>query len=471
MDKDAPDFSGEIGSLTDRRIHIKIILSSSLFFPHEYTGAMVDYLKKSDAAVARLIAAETKRQSETIDLIASENIASYAVREALGSVLTNKYSEGYPSKRYYAGNAVIDEVEELAKTRARKLFGLDKNWSVNVQPLSGSPANMAVYFGLLAPGDTFMAMALSSGGHLTHGDPVNFSGRLFRPVHYGVGKDGYIDYDEVQRIAMREKPKLIVAGFTAYPRTIDFKKFSAIAKEAGAFFMVDMAHIAGLVAAGAHPSPFPYADVVTTTTHKSLRGPRGAIIFSRIDRKFTSPFSERAGFTRNGKEMTIARAVNRAVFPGLQGGPHDNQTAAIAVCLGEAMKPSFKTYGRQIVKNATALADALQKLGFNLISGGTDNHLMLVDLTDKNMSGLEAQTRLERAGIITSRTTIPHDPRPPYDPSGIRLGTPAITTRGMREKEMCEIAGFIREGLDMDAHSLASLRKKIILLCKRFPLL
>ncbi|MFY9462864.1 MAG: serine hydroxymethyltransferase [Candidatus Sungiibacteriota bacterium] len=419
---------------------------------------MALYLKKIDPEVARLIAAETRRQSETIDLIASENIASLAVREALGSVLTNKYSEGYAGKRYYAGNSVIDEVEELAKARARAVFGLGKNWSVNVQPLSGSPANMAVYFGLLEPGNKFMAMALSSGGHLTHGDPVNFSGRLFSPVHYSVGKDGYIDYDEVRRLAVREKPKLILAGFTAYPRSIDFKKFGAIAKEVGAFFMVDMAHIAGLVAAGAHPSPFPYADVVTTTTHKSLRGPRGAIIFSRIDRKFT----------RDGKETTIARAINRAVFPGLQGGPHDNQTAAIAVCLGEAMKPSFKTYGKQIVRNAKALADTLQSRGFRLISGGTDNHLMLVDLTDKNMSGLEAQTRLEEAGIITSRTTIPYDPRPAYDPSGIRLGTPAITTRGMKEREMAEIARLINEALTNG--EVKSIKKDIVVLCKRFPL-
>lgn len=421
---------------------------------------MINNLKKSDSEVARLVAAEARRQQETIDLIASENIASLAVREALGSVLTNKYSEGYVGKRYYAGNSVIDEVEELAKARARKLFGLGKNWSVNVQPLSGSPANMAVYFGLLEAGDKFMAMALSSGGHLTHGDPVNFSGRLFSPVHYSVGADGRVDYDEARLLAMREKPRLLLAGFTAYPRTIDFKKFSAIAKEVGAFFMVDMAHIAGLVAAGAHPSPFPYADVVTTTTHKSLRGPRGAIIFSRIDKKFT----------RDGKETTIARAVNRAVFPGLQGGPHDNQTAAIAVCLGEAMRPSFKTYGKQIVKNAATLADALQKLGFHLVSGGTDNHLLLLDLTDKNISGLEAQTRLEEAGIITSRTTIPHDSRPAYDPSGIRLGTPAVTTRGMKEREMREIARLIHDVLGVDAHSLTSVRQKVSMLCKRFPL-
>ena len=421
---------------------------------------MTGYLKKTDQEVARLIAAEAKRQQETINLIASENIASLAVREALGSALTNKYSEGYAGKRYYAGNAVIDEIEELAKARARKLFGLGKNWSVNVQPLSGSPANMAVYFALLKPGDKFLAMSLSSGGHLTHGDPASFSGKLFSPIHYGVGKDGRIDYEEVRRLAVREKPKLVLAGFTAYPRTIDFKKFGEIAREVGAYFMVDMAHIAGLVAAGVHPSPVPYADVVTTTTHKSLRGPRGAIIFSRIDRMLKSGES-------GEKEMTIARAINRAVFPGLQGGPHDNQTAAIAVCLKEAMKPAFKTYGKQIVENAAALAAALQKHGFHIVSGGTDNHLLLVDLTDKNISGLEAQTRLEEAGIITSRTMIPYDPRPPFDPSGIRLGTPAVTTRGMKEKEMVQIAHLIHEALTGKGNS--AIRKRVNLLCSRFP--
>ena len=418
---------------------------------------MFSHLKKSDPEAARLISAETKRQQETIDLIASENIVSGSVREALGSSLTNKYSEGYAGKRYYAGNRVVDEVETLAKDRARALFGLGKNWSVNVQPLSGSPANMAVYFALLKPGDKFMAMALSSGGHLTHGDPVNFSGRLFSPVHYAVGADGYIDYESVRRLALREKPKLLLAGYTAYPRVIDFKKFGAIAKEAGAFFMVDMAHIAGLVAAGVHPSPFPYADVVTTTTHKTLRGPRGAIIFSRIDRTFTA----------GGKETTVARAVNRAVFPGLQGGPHDNQTAAIAVALGEALKPDFTRYARQIVKNAEALAGALQKSGFRLVSGGTDNHLMLVDLTDKGITGLEAQDRLEAAGIITSRTTVPNDPRPPFDPSGLRLGTPAVTTRGMKEKEMKVIAGWITQVLTKG--NSRSIIEKVRDLCKRFP--
>lgn len=420
---------------------------------------MADMLKKQDPEVAQLIAAEAKRQEETIDLIASENIASLAVREALGSVLTNKYSEGYAGKRYYAGNSVIDDVETLAKERARKLFGLGKNWSVNVQPLSGSPANMAVYFALLKPGEKFIAMSLKSGGHLTHGDPVNFSGRLFHPVHYSVGKDGCLDYEEIRALALREKPKLMLAGFTAYPRTIDFKKFGEIAKEAGAYYMVDMAHIAGLIAAGVHPSPFPYADVVTTTTHKSLRGPRGAIIFSRIDRR--TPGGE--------KELTIAQAVNRAVFPGLQGGPHDNQTAAIAVCLKEAMHPSFKKYAGQIVKNARALAAALQKHGFIIVSGGTDNHLMLVDLSDKGITGLEAQNRLEQAGIITSRTTVPFDPRPPYDPSGIRLGTPAVTTRGMKEREMSTIAGFIDDAL-IGKKKSEVIKKDIRVFCKRFSL-
>ena len=419
---------------------------------------VMQYLKKSDSEVARLIVAEGKRQSETLDLIASENITSLSVREALGSVFTNKYSEGYPAKRYYAGNAIVDEVETLAKDRAHALFRLGKNWSVNVQPLSGSPANMAVYFALLKPGDTFMAMELSSGGHLTHGSPVNFSGRLFRPIPYHVGEDERIDYEGVREIARRERPRLVVAGYTAYPRTIDFKKFAEIAREVGAFLMVDMAHIAGLVSAGVHPSPFPHADVVTTTTHKSLRGPRGAIIFSRIDRMVTA----------DGKEVSMARAINRTVFPGLQGGPHDNQTAGIAVCLKEAMAPAFKVYARQIIKNAGALASALQKLGFRLVSGGTDNHLMLVDLTSMNISGLDAQNRLEQVGIVTNRTTIPRDPRPPYDPSGIRLGTPALTTRGMKEKEMTMIAGFIHRALT--TNDAKSTLKEVRILCKKFPI-
>lgn len=404
-------------------------------------------LKKSDPQIAKLIAEETKRQQKTLDLIPSENIVSPAVLEALGSPLTNKYSEGYPGKRYYAGNKIIDEIEILAQERARKVFHLGKNWHVNVQPYSGSPANMAVYYALLNPacppklgerrrGDTIMGMSLPFGGHLTHGWKVNFSARFYKSVQYTVGRDGFIDYDEVRELAKKKRPKIIVAGATAYPRVFDFKKFRKIADEVGAYFMVDMAHIAGLVAAGVHPSPFPYADVVTTTTHKTLRGPRGAIIFANIKSKIA---------VKN--KVDIAREIDRAVFPALQGGPHDHQTAAIAVALGEALKPSFKKYGRQVVKNAKVLAHELQRLGFQLVSGGTDNHLMLIDLTNLGISGREAQDRLESIGIIVNRNTIPYDTRSPFDPSGIRIGTPSLTTRGMKEKQMKEIAGLINEAL------------------------
>ena len=419
---------------------------------------MLNHLKKSDKEIARLVAAEAKRQNETLDLIPSENIVSRAVMETLGSALTNKYSEGYAKKRYYAGNAVIDEIELLAIERAKNCFHLGKEWSVNVQALSGSPANMAVYFALLQPGDKVMGMALPFGGHLTHGADVNFSGKLFQAVPYGVNREGYLDYDEIGKIARREKPKMIIAGFTAYPRTIDFKKFSTIAKEVGAYLMVDMAHIAGLVAAGAHPSPFPHADVVTTTTHKTLRGPRGALIFSRNDKMVKV----------KDKEISISRLIDKTVFPGLQGGPHDNQTAGIAVALGEAMKPSFKKYGHQIVKNAHALARELQKSGLMLVSGGTDNHLMLIDLTNLGISGREAQDRLEIAGIIVNRNTIPYDTRSPFDPSGIRIGTPSITTRGMKEKEMKVIAKLIHGALT--GKDAGSINKEVKNLCKKFPI-
>lgn len=418
----------------------------------------MNFLKKSDLGVARLIDAETKRQQETIDLIPSENIVSPAVLEALGSALTNKYSEGYAKKRYYAGNAIIDDIELLAQERARKVFHLGKNWHVNVQPYSGSPANMAVYYALLEPGEKIMGMSLPFGGHLTHGWKVSATGKFWASVQYGVGRDGYIEYGEIRRLARKEKPQIIVAGATAYPRIIDFKKFGAIAKEVGAYFMVDMAHIAGLVAAGAHPSPFPYADVVTTTTHKTLRGPRGAMIFTNRE----SHIAQR-------RKVDIASAIDKAVFPGLQGGPHDNQTAAIAVCLGEAMRPSFKKYGHQIVKNARALARALTKLGFNLVSGGTDNHLMLIDLTNLGISGREAQDRLEQVGIIVNRNTIPYDTRSPFDPSGIRLGTPSVTTRGMKQKEMKAIAGLIRGALTVSTQS--KIMKGVRVLCRRFPIL
>ncbi len=428
---------------------------------------MSAYLKKQDPHIAKLIAAEAKRQSETLDLIPSENIVSAAVLEAIGSPLINKYSEGYAGRRYYAGNAVADSVELLAIERAKKLFRLGNEWSVNVQTLSGSPANMAVYFALLRPGDTVMGMALSSGGHLTHGSPANFSGKLFRIISYDVTAKGFLDYHEIGKIARKEKPKMIIAGATAYPRTIDFEKFAHIAKEVRAFLMVDMAHIAGLVAAGVHPSPFStkggqaLADVVTTTTHKTLRGPRGALIFSRNDRMIPSKNKE-------GTKVSIARLIDQTVFPGLQGGPHDNQTAAIAVALGEAMNPTFKTYGKQIVKNAKALAKHLQKLGFTLISGGTDNHLMLIDLTNLGITGKEAQDRLEKIGIIVNRNTIPYDTRSPFDPSGIRIGTPSLTTRGMKEKEMKEIAALIRDTLTNG--NLSVIHKRVKALCKRFPI-
>ena len=406
-------------------------------------------LKKEDSALWGLVQAESKRQAETIDLIPSENFASAAALEALGSVLNNKYSEGYPGKRYYAGNAIVDQIELLAQERARRAFGLGKHWHVNVQPYSGSPANMAVYYALLRPGEKIMGMSLPFGGHLTHGWKVNFSGRFYNSTQYTVGRDGFLDYEAIRKLARKEKPKIIVAGATAYPRFFDFKKFGAIARETGAYFMADIAHIAGLVIAGAHPSPFPYADIVTTTTHKTLRGPRGAIIFANRKSKIAEKI-----------KIDIAQAIDRAVFPALQGGPHDHQTAAIAVALGEAMGPSFKKYGRQVVKNAKILARELTKKGFKLVTGGTDNHLLLIDLTNFGISGREAQDRLENAGIIVNRNAIPYDERSPFDPSGIRLGTPAITSRGMRERDMKLIAKLIHSVLT-GAKSLTGLKREV----------
>lgn len=415
-------------------------------------------LKKVDPKLAELISKETKRQFWTLDLIPSENIVSPAVLEALGSPLTNKYSEGYPGKRYYGGNEIIDQVEVLAQERARKVFRLGKNWHVNVQPYSGSPANLAVYLALIPQGEKIMGMSLPFGGHLTHGWKVSATGKFWTSVQYGVGQDGYIDYEEVRKLARKEKPKIMVCGATAYSRIIDFKKFGEIAREVGAFMMADVAHIAGLIAAGAHPSPFPYADVVTTTTHKTLRGPRGAIIFARKDKSLRI----------KDKSISIAEAIDKAVFPGLQGGPHDNQTAAIAVALGEALKPSFKKYGRQIVKNARALAREIQKWGLEIISGGTDNHLMLVDVTKLGLSGREAQDRLEEVGIIVNRNTIPYDTRSPFDPSGIRLGTPSVTTRGMKEREMKEIARLIYASLI--SNDRRAINKEVLRLCRKFPI-
>lgn len=412
-------------------------------------------LKKTDPQIAKLIREEKKRQQWTLDLIPSENIVSEAVLEALGSELTNKYSEGYPGKRYYGGNEVVDKVEVLAQERAKKVFHLGKEWHVNVQAYSGSPANFAVYVGLLQPGDTIMGMSLPFGGHLTHGWKASATGKFWNAVQYTLNRAGLLDYEEIKKLAHKEKPKIIVAGATAYSRIIDFKKFAAIAKEVGAYFMVDMAHIAGLIAAGAHPSPFPYADIVTTTTHKTLRGPRGALIFAN-----------RASEIAKQHNVDIAVAIDKAIFPGMQGGPHDNQTAAIAVALGEAMKPSFKKYGHQIIKNAKVLARELQKLGLQIVSGGTDNHLMLVDLTNLGISGREGQDRLEKVGIVVNRNTVPYDTRSPFDPSGIRLGTPSVTTRGMKEKEMKEVAGLVHGALTGDSYFTVS--KKVKLLCGKF---
>ena len=383
-------------------------------------------LKTTDPQIAKLIQEEEKRLKDVLEMIPSENYASRAVMEALGSPLTNKYSEGYPKKRYYQGNRLIDDVEILAQDRAKKLFKVPY---ANVQPYSGSPANTAVYFALLEPlKDKIMGLTLSFGGHLTHGSAVSFSGKYFKSVPYETGKDGYLDYDQIEKIAGREKPKIIVCGFTAYPRTIDFKRFAKIADSVGAYLLADISHITGLVVAGAHPSPVPHAHIVMTTTHKTLRGPRGAMLM----------------VTEKGlkKDADLAKKIEKAVFPGLQGGPHDNQTAAIAVALKEASTPAFKKYGHQIVKNAKALAEALAKNGFQLSSAGTDNHLILLDLQNKKVNGAIAAYALEVAGIVTNKNGIPFDPMPPFYPSGVRIGTPAITTRGMKEKEMKKIASW-----------------------------
>ena len=379
---------------------------------------------KKDTQISKLIQKEEKRQKSVINLIASENYVSRAVLDALGSVFTNKYAEGYSGKRYYGGNAVVDEVENLARERALQLFKLSqKKWSVNVQPYSGSPANLAVYMALVPLHEKIMGMRLDMGGHLTHGHKVSATGKIWQQVPYGVNKETErLAYDELEEIAQKEKPKLVVAGFTAYPRRIDWKAFRRVADSCGAILMVDMSHIAGLVAGGAHSSPFPYADVVTTTTHKTLRGPRAAMIFSRMEH---------------------AQAIDKAVFPGLQGGPHVNQIAGIATALYEAMQPEFKKYATQIVKNARVLAEELMKKGWRIVSGGTDNHLLLVDTWAWGVSGAEASDALEDHGIIVNKNTIPFDERKPMDPSGIRIGTAAMTTRGMKEKDMKKIADRI----------------------------
>lgn len=408
-----------------------------------------------DQVINRLIKKEITRQQNGLVLIASENFVSLDVLKALGSPLTNKYSEGYPGRRYYGGNQFIDQIENLAIARAKKLF-LPKsewpNWSVNIQPYSGSPANFSVYAALLQPGEKMMGMALAHGGHLTHGHKVSFSGKFFTAIQYHVSqKNHLIDFEEVAQLAEKEKPKIIVCGYTAYPRIIDFKKFGEIAKKNNAILMADISHIAGLIAGDAHPSPFPYADVVTTTTHKTLRGPRGAMIFARNQ---------------------YAEAINKAVFPGMQGGPHDNNTAAMAVAFGEDLEANFKKYAQQIVKNAKALADSLKKQGLKLITDGTDNHLILLDLTLTNVPGKEAEKLLEDVGIYLNRNTIPYDPRSPFDPSGVRLGTAALTSRGMKEKEM-KIVGELIAKIIFNPKS-AKIKKEVTeaikKLTKKFPL-
>ena len=384
----------------------------------------IPHIESSDPQVAGLIHDEARRQAEKIRLIPSENYVSLAVMEACGTVLNNKYSEGYPGKRYYEGQQFIDQVEAIAIERAKAVFGADH---ANVQPYSGSPANLAVYLAFAKPGDAIMGMALPMGGHLTHGGEASVTGKWFNPVHYGVRRDtGRIDLDEVRDLALRERPKIIIAGGTAIPRTIDFPAFAAIAAEVDAVLLADMAHIAGLIAGGAHPSPVGHAHVISTTTHKTLRGPRGAMILTDADH---------------------AKAIDKAVFPGLQGGPHNHTTAGIAVALKEAAQPSFRTYAAQIVANAAALAAALVERGFDLVSGGTDNHLLLVDLTSKGIGGKPAAKALDRAGIELNFNTVPFDQRRPFDPSGIRLGTPAITTRGLTEQHMPQLAAWIDESI------------------------
>jgi glycine hydroxymethyltransferase len=405
-------------------------------------------LAQADPEVARLVADEAQREFEKIRLIPSENYASRAVLEATGSVFTNKYSEGYAGKRYYEGQQCVDPLEVLAIERAKSLFGADH---ANVQPYSGSPANLAVYFALLKPGETVMGMALPHGGHLTHGWGVSITGAFFRSVQYGVNVEtGLIDYDQVRELAVKERPKLLIAGATAYPRIIDFERMRAIADEAGAHLLVDMAHIAGLVAGGAHPTPVPHAHVVSTTTHKSLRGPRGAMLLCKQE---------------------MAKAIDKAVFPGLQGGPHNHTTAGIAVALKEAGSDAFKAYARQIVSNARALAGCLAALGFKLVSGGTDNHLILMDVTPRGMTGKAYARALDRAGLECNYNTVPGDPRKPFDPSGLRLGTPSVTSRGMREPEMERIAawfGRVAENISNEAE-LDRIAAEVRELCAAFP--
>lgn len=408
---------------------------------------MFEEIKKNDSELYQSINAEIDRQNNSLGLIASENHVSRAVLQALGSALTNKYSEGYPRKRYYGGNKFIDEIEELAMERAKKVFGAEH---VNVQPYSGSPANIEVFQAFLNVGDKIMGMNLAQGGHLTHGHAVNFSGKNYISVQYGVDKETeLLDYDKIRELALRERPKLIISGATAYPRIIDFKKFQEIAEEVGAIHLADISHIAGLIAGKAHPSPFPFTDVVTTTTHKTLRGPRGAMIMCK---------------------QKYAQQIDKAVFPGMQGGPHNHTTAAIAVALGEALDPKFEMYAKQIVKNAKALASELTSQGLRVVTGGTDNHLILLDLTKTGCSGKEAETALDEVDITVNKNMIPYDTGTPFNPSGIRIGTATVTTRGMKELEMKEIGAMIGKVILNHTDSLVKgqIKKEVSELCKRF---
>lgn len=407
---------------------------------------VIKRITESDKEVGEAISAELKRQKRGLELIASENTVSEAVMLAMGTPLTNKYAEGYPAKRYYGGCECVDVVERLAIERACKLFGAEH---ANVQPHSGAQANMAVYFALIKPGDTVMGMSLAHGGHLTHGSPVNMSGSYFNFVPYGVNDDGYIDYDELEKLAKENKPKLIVAGASAYPRVIDFERISKIAKEVGAYFMVDMAHIAGLVAAGLHPSPVPYADVVTTTTHKTLRGPRGGLILCKEE---------------------LAKAIDKAIFPGTQGGPLMHVIASKAVCFGEALKPEFKEYQKQIIKNMKTLADTLLDEGFDLVSGGTDNHLVLVDLRPFGITGKEMEKRLDECYITVNKNAIPNDPEKPFVTSGVRIGTAAVTSRGLREDDMKTLGhliGLCAKEFDEKADYI---RAEVTKICDKYPI-
>ncbi len=407
---------------------------------------IIETLGNYDKDVADAVASELKRQRRGLELIASENLVSEAVMIAMGTPLTNKYAEGYPDKRYYGGCECVDVVEKIAIERACKLFGAEH---ANVQPHSGAQANLAVYFALIKPGDTVLGMNLAHGGHLTHGSPVNMSGSYYNFVPYGVGDDGFIDYDEFERVAKEAQPKLIVAGASAYPRVIDFERISKIAKEVGAIFMVDMAHIAGLVAAGLHPSPVPYADVVTTTTHKTLRGPRGGLILCREE---------------------YAKAIDKAIFPGTQGGPLMHIITSKAVCFGEALKPEFKEYQAQIVKNAKVLADTLLSEGFDLVSGGTDNHLMLLDLRPFKITGKELEKRLDECYITVNKNAIPNDPEKPFVTSGVRIGTPAVTSRGLKEEDMVVLGKLIKLCATEFEEKADYIRAEVTKICEKYPI-